>query len=105
MNWRRVICWLIGHKWQVFDGKRHCTACGHEPENDVPFCPKCGSEKLRLQVMVSDGYLFVSCEKCGHKFQDTSGASVTVVCSHGRYELEKPVVDQDGTPIKQDAER
>jgi len=101
MNWRKVICWLVGHKWQVIDGKRHCTACGHEPEDDVEFCPECGSERLRLCIMVSDGYQYLECMKCEHKFQDTGESSVIV---QGCYELEKPVVDQDGKPIKEEIE-
>jgi len=105
MNWRKAICWLIDHNWQVFEGKRHCTACGHEPEdNDVIFCPECGSERIMGHIMVSDGYQYRSCKKCNHKFQDTSDGVVTVTFSHGCYELEKPMVDQDGNPIEEERE-
>ena len=103
MNWRKMICWLTGHNWEIIDGKRHCIACGHEPKDDnVTFCPECGSEKLMNHIMVSDGYLFLSCLKCGHKFQDTSDCTVKVTTTHGCYELEKLMVDQDGNPIEQE---
>jgi len=100
MNWRKVICWLREHNWEVLEGKRHCTACGHAPEDDVLFCPECGCDRLRGCIMVSAGYQYVTCMKCDHKFQDTSDSTVTVICGDGRYELEKPMVDQDGNPIK-----
>jgi len=102
MNWRKFICWLVGHNWQVFDGKRHCMACGYDPKDDnVIFCPECGSERLTLNVMVSDGYQFVECHKCDHKFQDPSECNIKVTGSRGYCELEKPTVDQDGIPIEQ----
>jgi hypothetical protein len=105
MNWRRVICWLRGHSWEVVEGKRHCVACDHRPNDDgVVFCPKCGSERLMGNIMVSWGYQYTSCRDCDHKFQDTSDSEVTVTCSDGYFVLEKPVVDQDGEPIKEDEE-
>ena len=102
MNWRKVICWFMGHKWQVFEGKRHCTACGYAPENDVPFCPECGSDRLICCIMASWGYQYVECTKCDHKFQDTSECSVTITSGDDCYEFEKPMVDQDGNPIKEE---
>ena len=105
MNWRKAICWLMGHKWQVFEGKRHCTACGYDPkDDDVIFCPECGSERLTLCIMVSDGYQHVECRGCGHKFQDTSGSIVKAGYGNSLYELEKPMVNQDGIPIEQEKE-
>lgn len=105
MNWKRLICWLKGHRWQVSEGKRHCTCCGYRPNDDsVRFCPKCGSERLRSCLMVSAGYQYTKCIECGHNFQDTSEFIVTVIFSHGHYELEKPKVNQDGTLIMETEE-
>lgn len=105
MNWRIIICWLRNHKWKVLEGKRHCTYCGHEPkDDDVKFCPECGSERLTLCIMASWGYQHVECRACGHKFQDTSDCTITVGYGHSGHELEKPMVDQDGIPIKQEKE-
>jgi len=105
MNWRRIVCWLWSHSWEVVDGKRHCTACDYRPEDvGVRFCPKCGSERLMGNIMASWGYQYVSCRKCGHKFQDTSDSAVTVTYGDGCYELEKPTVDQEGNPIEQEKE-
>lgn len=106
MNWRKVICWLREHNWEVLEGKRHCVYCDYKPEDDgVRFCPKCGSERLMGYIMASVGYQYVGCRKCDHKFQDTSDAAVTVTFSGGSYELEKPMVDQDGDPIKEEREK
>ena len=104
MNWRKVICWLTGHNWEILDGERHCTDCGYEPKDDVAFCPKCGSERIMSHIMVSDCYQYCSCLKCGHKFQDTSDCVVRVTYSDGYYELEKPTIDQDGIPVEQENE-
>ena len=105
MNWKKIICWWRGHKWQVLEGKRHCTFCGHKPKDDgVRFCPKCGSERLMGNIMVSQGYHFTSCKNCDHKFQDTSAAVITVAFGDGCYELKKPMVGQDGKPIGDDEE-
>lgn len=105
MNWRRVICWLRGHNWEVLEGKRHCVFCDYVPEDDdVNFCPECGSERLRLYIMASDGYQYVQCMKCEHMFQDTSECSVTVAFGDDCYELDKPEVDQDGDLIKEEIE-
>lgn len=105
MNWKRITCWFWGHSWEVVDGKRHCTACDYKPEDDgVRFCPKCGSERLMGNIMVSWGYQYTSCKDCDHKFQDTTDAVVTVTSCHGCYELEKPMVDQDGEPIREEEE-
>jgi hypothetical protein len=99
MNLRKVICWFKGHNWKVFEEKRHCVACGYKPKDDVRFCPKCGSERIRGCIMVSWGYQYCMCMKCNHKFQDTSDSEVTVTHGQGCYTLEKPMVDQDGEPI------
>ena len=100
MNWRKVICWLTSHKWQVLEGKRHCTFCGHKPkDDDVIFCPKCGSERIMGHIMASVGYQYRSCMLCGHKFQSTGAGVVTVAFGDDCYELDRPVVDQDGEPI------
>ena len=105
MNWRRIICWLWSHSWEVVDGKRHCVACDHRPKDDgVRFCPKCGSERLMGNIMVSQGYQFTSCQDCEHKFQDTTDCAVTVCFGDDCYELEKPEVDQDGEPIGDEEE-
>ena len=106
MNWRRIICWFMDHKWQVFEGKRHCACCGYEPNDEgVNFCPKCGHERLRCCIMASEGYQYVECMKCDHMFQDTSDCAVTVSFGGDGYELDKPMVDQDGTPIEEEEEQ
>ena len=102
LNWRRLLCWW-SHKWEILDGERHCIACGYTPKDDgVRFCPKCGSERLMGNIMASAGYQYVSCRECDHKFQETSESAVTVTHEYGCYELEKPMVDQDGSPIREE---
>ena len=52
MNLSRIICWFLNHKWQVFEGKRHCTCCGYEPDDEgVNFCPKCGNEREASRLL------------------------------------------------------
>lgn len=100
MNWRKVICWLKGHNWRVFEGERLCVACNHEPKDDVPFCPECGSERIMGHIMASEGYHYRSCKKCDHKFQAHEDSEIAVTSQYGNYTLEKPMVDQDGKPIE-----
>lgn len=79
--------------------------CDYVPDDvDVTFCPECGSERTMLCIWASSGYQFRECRKCDHKFQDTSETKITITHDSGCYELEKPMVDQDGNPIEEERE-
>jgi len=83
-----------------------CIICMHESrlqkrmrEKIIP-CSTCGSKKIRLNILVSEGYQYRECLACGRKFQDTSDSEITVTGNSGRYALEKPVVNQNGKPVE-----
>jgi hypothetical protein len=57
-----------------------------------------------LHIWASAGYQFRECQECGHKLQDTSETKITITHDSGCYELEKPVIDQDGNLIEEERE-
>lgn len=51
----------------------YCTVCDEEDayeDEDIPVCPKCGSDDLTIIDEDDDGNTEHQCEDCGERFTD-----------------------------------